>query len=583
MEKVKVIQVDTNPAQTSVKDLRQQLKLLKDTMLSCEQGTEEYNEALRQAADIQHTLKEQMEQVNAVAMDTGQLIANATKAVGGLVAGFQAANAVMNLFGIENEDILKSLQKMQSLMALTQSFAGIEAGVKAFRALSIAIKGAAVSAGALKTALVTTGIGALVVAVGELAANWNKVAETLKKYGIISDKQLEEDKKRIDELKEKVEQLHNSYEEWERKQKVSKLNENAKKEYDALSTSIEGLSKKYAELANATLLPENQKSKEIYEAKVAEANAVLANVNALKAQQQAILDNDNSYKQLNKTVDETAIKLEKELSVIHNDAVNALNPFKEAVKSDWEIEIPLKPVFVDEGGESEDEPLADAVRKRVESIVESLRNAFTTEEEQYQQEVSALQTALDTKLISQQEYNKLSEALSKEHLDKQKQIATNEIMAWTSVASTIGGVFTSLADLMEENSEEAKAVQIMGATINMLAGITAAIAGTYTTHTGWWDWILAGVQAASIATTGAIQIAKISRTTKDNAKSMSTSSFSAPSTNSVSSIVAPVQFTQDVQGASIENAIGNQKVYVTETDITNTQNKVKVTEDEARF
>ena len=139
-EKVKVLKIDTNPAQTSVKELRTQLKELKDTLLSCEQGTEQYNDALKQAAEIQHTLKEQMEQVNAVAMDTGQILSNCTKAIGGMVAGFQAAKAVMNLFGVENEDVLKSLQKMQSLMALTQSFSGIEAGIKAFKRLGMQIK-----------------------------------------------------------------------------------------------------------------------------------------------------------------------------------------------------------------------------------------------------------------------------------------------------------------------------------------------------------------------------------------------------------------------------------------------------------
>jgi hypothetical protein len=49
------------------------------------------------------------------------------------------------------------------------------------------------------------------------------------------------------------------------------------------------------------------------------------------------------------------------------------------------------------------------------------------------------------------------------------------------------------------------------------------------------------------------------------------------------SVVAPVQYTQDVQGASIEGSIKDSKVYVTETDITNTQNKVDVAESEARY
>ena len=41
--KKKVVEIDTQQAQTSVKELRKQLKALKDQLLSTEEGTEEYN------------------------------------------------------------------------------------------------------------------------------------------------------------------------------------------------------------------------------------------------------------------------------------------------------------------------------------------------------------------------------------------------------------------------------------------------------------------------------------------------------------------------------------------------------------
>lgn len=174
-DNVKVVKIDTNEAQTSVKELRSQLRQLKDTMLSVEEGTKEYNDALVQAANIQHTLKEQMEEVNASAMDFGQITGNVVKATGGIVAGFQAAQATMNLFGIENETVIKSLQKMQSLMAITQAIPAIDDGVKAFKRLGLAIKGATAGMSSLKKALISTGIGAAVVAVGALVANFDKL------------------------------------------------------------------------------------------------------------------------------------------------------------------------------------------------------------------------------------------------------------------------------------------------------------------------------------------------------------------------------------------------------------------------
>lgn len=199
--KKKVVEIDTQQATTSVKELRQQIKQLKDTMLSTEEGTKEYNDALQQAANIQHALKEQMEEVNASAMDFGQIAGNVVKGVGGVVAGFQAAQATMNLFGIENETVIKSLQKMQSLMAITQAIPAIDDGVKAFKRLGLAIKGATVGMSSLKKALISTGIGAAVVAIGALVANFDKLKAAITG----TNDELEEQKKlQMDEHLKKV-------------------------------------------------------------------------------------------------------------------------------------------------------------------------------------------------------------------------------------------------------------------------------------------------------------------------------------------------------------------------------------------
>lgn len=578
-ENVKVIKVDTNEAQKSVKDLRNELKELRSTMLSTEKGTEEYNKALLQSAEIQHTLKEQMEEINASAMDFGQIASNITKSVGGMVAGFQAAKATMNLFGIENEEVMKSLQKMQNLMAITQALPALDAGYKAFKRLSLAIKAAAASANGLKAALVSTGIGALVVAVGLLAANWDKVTAAMKKWGIITEdtkKKLDEQKKKIEELRGELAKLEGDYDEWEKQQKYSKLNSNSKTAYDKLTEDITRYEKQLDILVAKQKLPENQ-SRETWEALNAEGKQLLDNINSLKKQQQAILDNANSYKELTKeskayvmTLEEAEAHFSKwsEAQIKEYDIVDAITKsLDEQIKRRKELQ-ELKELEAEE----EDTSFEDNFRKRVEDTVNSLRQAFVTPEEQYQQEIDALNVALNTKLISQEEYYKLVDKLNKEQTQR-------EIQRYALAANSIGSIFSSLSELMEEGSEEQKAMQIMGAVINMLGGITAAVAGAFTTHSGPWDIALAAIQATAIAATGAATIAQMTKTNKNNASSVA----SSPNTASISSIIAPVQYTQDVQGAAIEGAIKNTKVYVTETDITDTQNKVEVTENEAKF
>ena len=201
--KKKVVEIDTKEAQqqvnqlkesmadlnkenkaatTSVKELRQELKAQKDILLSTEQGTKEYNDALQKAANIQHTLKEQMEEVNASAMDFGQITGNVVKATGGLVAGLQAAKATMNLFGIENEEVLKSLEKMQNLMAITQAIPAIDESIKAFKRLGLVIKSATTGMNGFKVALMSTGIGAAVVAFGALITAFGKLKKKQDDY-----------------------------------------------------------------------------------------------------------------------------------------------------------------------------------------------------------------------------------------------------------------------------------------------------------------------------------------------------------------------------------------------------------------
>lgn len=205
MDSVKVLTIQTDQAQKSVKDLRNELKELRNQLLSTEKGTKEYYDTLQKAANVQHDLKEQMEEINATAMDFGQITGNVIKGLNGMVAGFQAAKATLNLFGIENETVLKSLQKMQNLMAITQALPAIEGSIKAFKRLAINIRIATAAMSGFSKAMIATGIGAIVAAVGLLAANWDKVAKAL---GITTAEQKkyneEAQKKYIEGLKEEV-------------------------------------------------------------------------------------------------------------------------------------------------------------------------------------------------------------------------------------------------------------------------------------------------------------------------------------------------------------------------------------------
>ena len=217
----KVVEIDTGKAQKSVKSLRNELKELKDELVNLEQGTKEYNEVMQEAANIQHDLKEMNEELAASAMDVGQVLGNVTNTVNGVISGFQALTASMTLLGIENKDALEAIKKLQALMALTQGIAGVEKGIKAFKRLMTMISNstlvtnlfakattsasaaekvatastnglqgammgeaaatgtATVATHAFKKALIATGIGAIIVAIGTLIAHLEDLTKWL--------------------------------------------------------------------------------------------------------------------------------------------------------------------------------------------------------------------------------------------------------------------------------------------------------------------------------------------------------------------------------------------------------------------
>lgn len=182
----------------------------------------------------------------------------------------------------------------------------------------------------------------------------------------------------------------------------------------------------------------------------------------------------------------------------------------------------------------------------------------------------------------------------------QKEYIEQQIEMYSNLAESIGDIFGSIADMLQddikrkvengditekEGERQFKAVksfQIAQATIQMLAGITAAISGAFTTKSGPWDLVLAGTQAASIAASGIAQILKIKNTQLGGSSSVSSSAAATPVQTAPEEYVP--QYTQNATGESeivnLANSIRDQRVYVLESDITDAQNrrKTRVTE-----
>ena len=191
-----------------------------------------------------------------------------TKSIGGALNGFQAYEGAMGLIGVQNEELQKTMLKVQSAMALSQGIQGIGEAKDSFVALGAVIKSTTlfqmaynfVQTGSIKAtvastvaktaettatvaqgaatvgvttattgataalklyrlALISTGIGALIVGVGLLIANFEKILglfgpliQGFKDFGdwigLTSFKQDEEDKKAFKRAENRIAEIN---------------------------------------------------------------------------------------------------------------------------------------------------------------------------------------------------------------------------------------------------------------------------------------------------------------------------------------------------------------------------------------
>lgn len=629
---------ENNAATTSVKELRQELKAQKDIMLSAEQGTKEYNDALQKAAGIQHTLKEQMEDVNASAMDFGQIAGNVVKATGGIVAGFQAAQATMNLFGVENEEITKSLQKMQNLMSLTQAIPALDEGGKAFGRLKNSIAAATGVTSKFGKALISTGLGALVVALGYVVTHFEEISKWLDEItgqtdflGTVGDAVIGGLNAAWAGLVQTLKGVGNAI--------VTYVTAPFKSVWAAIQayTSTEGgfvdkLKAAGSAMKNGFVSDWKEVGNDFKEIGVVSANAYQEGFNKNRAKRLA--KNVEEAKEIGDErgkakaeAEEAAYK--KRLAQIDSQqraemlALQALGlGYEEYVNQKQALEDrftqkrieALKDILATEKSLTEQEisdlqseliSLQDSLYKKPESEKSNSGGGDSTQENvktKGEEAASALYSLRDALADVATDnawgviFNNIG-SMAGRFADLAKQIKENGEDSWSSYVqmgaialNTVGTILSQLASQEDTNTKEGferqKKLQMAATSMNMLGGIASAWVSAMNPANAWMTIFgqiaLGASTSAMILGTGIAQIAKIKNTQFGGGGSTSGSS-ATPNAGAVNSVIAPVQYTSDVQGANIEEAFKDTRVYVVESDISNTQNRVDVAESEARF
>ena len=152
------------------------------------------------------------------------------------------------------------------------------------------------------------------------------------------------------------------------------------------------------------------------------------------------------------------------------------------------------------------------------------------------------------------------------------QMASSGIQA---VGSLLNAISNEQNTSSREGFEAQKKYQISATVMNTLAGVINAWSSALAIIPPRGP-ILGAINSAMIASLGAVQIAKIAKQRFGEESNVSSSAIN-------STLIAPTQYSQAVQNANIEQKLGDNRVFVTETDISNVQNRVRVQESENTY
>ena len=147
-------------------------------------------QAIAAAGELKDGIGDIKAQVNALSSDTVKLD-TAMGALQGGAAVFQGIESAIALTGVENEKLMQTMVKLQAIQGVMNAVNEVAVVLNKEHVVGMQVRAvyekayaAAVgtSTGAMKAfrlALIATGIGALIVALGLVIANWEKVTDTV--------------------------------------------------------------------------------------------------------------------------------------------------------------------------------------------------------------------------------------------------------------------------------------------------------------------------------------------------------------------------------------------------------------------
>jgi len=479
--------------------LKAELRKLKEQLAQLPEGSEEYNKIAQKAGEVSDKIGDINTRIKNLGSDTKNIdaVVQGTQALSG---AFSVATSASALLGEENKDLQETMLKVESAIGLTVGIQSIANALQKESALAIGLSTVATkiqtgaqivyatvvgtTTGALKAlrvALLSTGVGALVVALGLLVSKLSESSEATESQEKALEKLTEAQKRFNESLKNELEGIDSST-----KVRILRAKIAGKSENELRDIEKEG----EAERASTFQKELERLDKKLKNEKLSTEEFAFAQAERTRIGNEALALSEQ--REINKLEFELGIAekrrdAEKKSSDEASAERERLRKEREAKEAK---ELEEKIAFENAKGRSAEDAF-DKILKREAEAKESNRLAGLTELEQTEQKYDALieQARLANVSIVELEIEKAS-AINEINLAQQKieedarlaqkdadekALADKKILREQELALS-AETFGKIASLLGKNSKIGKAFAVGQALINTYQGITAELA-----------------------------------------------------------------------------------------------------------
>ena len=490
-----------------------------------------------------------------------------TSTLGGVAGGFSAVQGAVGLLGTESQNVEKAILKVQSAMAISQGIQSVGESIDSFKQLGATIKdtaifqkalaaataiqtfvmnGATLAAKAFRGALVATGIGALVVGIGLLIENFDKLKSIIfggASNAEILNKKLKETISLNDEIvsqNERSLKLLEAQGANEEKLFATKQ-QNLNREINLILGKMDAIDEVYkAELKAGDMTNERKKELEDQFNEFKKQAADKRTEYDINKNAQVVKEVNDSLNEQIKREDEIQASKDKKEEIAKEKRKKAEEEAKEKAKKDAEDLANAKKQQLENTIALENE-ITQAIGDAQDKNAEAFMSAQEVEEraindKYFRIKELAIQQGKDINDIEIQQMNEINDvrlayqATKKQQDDKIKEEDIAREKAVTDAKIDLAkNTLNLVAEIAGEGSDIAKGVAVAQATISGIEGtqnaFTTASKSPITTLFPAYPFIQAGLAGAF----SALQIRKIMSTPKSGAGGgSSNSSGSAP-------------------------------------------------------